>query len=676
MCRALLILAIAAPVFAADPVRETNRWFSALTARRAADDLAGISGRNDWEAKRPLLRRQLADMLGLWPMPEKTDLRATVSGTVEGNDFAVEMLHFQSRPGLYVTANFYRPKKADRPLPTVLYLCGHAASKIDGVSYGNKASYQHHGIWFARHGYGCLVLDTLQLGEIEGDHHGTYRLGQWWWVSRGYTPAGVEAWNAIRALDYLATRPDVDMAKIGVTGRSGGGAYTWWLAALDDRPACLVPVAGITDMTNHVLDGCIEGHCDCMYPVNLYRWDFATVAALAAPRPLLLANTDKDTIFPLDGVARIHTKVRGIYRLYEATDKLGLLITEGPHRDTQDLQVPTFRWMNRWLKGIDEPVTRVADKPLDPKQLRVFDRLPTDEINTRVQESFVPVATVEPPTNLSSWISQRDKLLAGLRERVFHNWPAAGERLDVQVIRSEESHGLHLDVIDFVTEEGIRQPLHIVRGVKHVKPSLVVLTVADADGWKKYLAESVGAFGFLKADGVEADLKALEATAKTLEKFDWAFATLPPRGVGLPGQGVNLDEKQERHNRRRFILLGRTQEDCQVWDVRRALAALNERDEYIDARKWLQGHGPMAGIALYAGLFEPRVERFDLHGLPPSHREGPHFLGVQRVLDMPHGVALALPRKVMLYGADAKAWEFATGVAKLYDSAKPPLQLR
>ena len=97
-----------------------------------------------------------------------------------------------------------------KPLPAILYVCGHANVVEDGVSLGNKTGYQHHGVWFARHGYVCLVIDTIQLGEIRGEHHGTYKLGRWWWTSRGYTPAGVEAWNGIRALDYLETRPEVD----------------------------------------------------------------------------------------------------------------------------------------------------------------------------------------------------------------------------------------------------------------------------------------------------------------------------------------------------------------------------------------------------------------------------------------------------------------------------------
>ena len=116
-----------------------------------------------------------------------------------------------------------------------------------------------------------LVIDTVELGEIRGEHHGTYKGGRFWWWSRGYTPAGCEAWQGIRALDYLETRPEVDKTRFGVTGRSGGGAYSWWIAALDERIKCAAPTAGITTLRNHVVDGCVEGHCDCMFMVNTYR---------------------------------------------------------------------------------------------------------------------------------------------------------------------------------------------------------------------------------------------------------------------------------------------------------------------------------------------------------------------------------------------------------------------
>ncbi len=113
-------------------------------------------------------------MLGLWPIPEKTPLDATVTGTLERDGAVViEKLHFQSRPGLYVTGNLYRPKASAGRLPAILYVCGHTPKGRDG----NKTAFQDHGMWYARNGYVCLLVDTLQLGELPGVHHGTARMG-------------------------------------------------------------------------------------------------------------------------------------------------------------------------------------------------------------------------------------------------------------------------------------------------------------------------------------------------------------------------------------------------------------------------------------------------------------------------------------------------------------------
>src|SRR5436190_14117108 len=372
--------------------RMLARYFEEQTSTLAEPCLTEVRSAEDWARLQPSYRHQLFQMLGLdehWP---HDDVHPVVTGRIERDDFVVEKLHFQSRPGLYVTANLYWPRGLTQPAPTILYLSGHGPVITNGVSYGNKVAYQHHGIWFARNGYVCLILDTLQLGEIEGLHHGTYREGMWWWNSRGYTPAGVEAWNSIRALDYLSTRPEVDTNRFGVTGRSGGGAYSWWLAALDDRVKAAAPVAGITDLHNHIVDGTVEGHCDCMFMVNTYRWDYPMVAALVAPRPLLICNSDKDSIFPLDGVERLHAKVKNIYELYHANSNLALMISTGPHQDTQDLQVPVLRWCNRHLKEADPVIEMAAVPLLKPEQLRCFTNPPAGARTTNIHETFVPVA--------------------------------------------------------------------------------------------------------------------------------------------------------------------------------------------------------------------------------------------------------------------------------------------
>ena len=109
----------------------------------------GASSAAEWAAIRPRLKREFFQMLGLWPLPGRTPLHATITGTVlDDGPVVIEKIHFQSRPGLYVTGNLYRPREVKERLPAILYLCGHAGRGRDG----NKTAFQDHGMWFARNG--------------------------------------------------------------------------------------------------------------------------------------------------------------------------------------------------------------------------------------------------------------------------------------------------------------------------------------------------------------------------------------------------------------------------------------------------------------------------------------------------------------------------------------------
>ena len=660
-------------------------YFAAETARLSNRCLAEIKTLDDWNAKRGEYRRQLLEMLGLDPLPERSDLNAEVTGRVEQDDFLVENVHFQSRPGLYVTGNLYRPKEVKEPLPAILYLCGHGAVKKDGVSYGNKVHYQHHGAWFARNGYVCLTIDSLQLGEIEGIHHGTHRYGMWWWLNRGYTPAGVEAWNCVRALDYLESRPEVDKTRFGVTGRSGGGAYSWWIAAIDERIKAAVPVAGITDLENHVVDGCVEGHCDCMYMVNTYQWDYPLVAALVAPRPLLISNTDTDGIFPLDGVYRTFEHVRRIYRLYDTTEKgtsskIALNISPGPHKDTQELQVHAFRWFNHYLKGDDKPIEKVAVPYFTPEQLQVFKTLPSDQKNTEIHETFVAAApTAKVPTDNADWQEMQTPWRNALLDKAFQAWPTNSVPLNMQTAASVERDGIRFGVYDFDYPGASRGRLYVLCRAGLAKPDLNVLNILDDQAWQEFLASV--------RPGFEAELRgehlppADEADWQSLKKMlatqPWAMSYFAPRGVGP--SAFDQSEKKQLQNRRRFYLLGQTLESMQAYDVFQATLAAHRLPDFREVPLWLQSQRRMAGIALYTTLFQLKgtIQRLDLHDLPKTHRDGPIFLNVNRYLDMPQAVALAAERsKIVLYQDDDSGWEYSQAVAKNLGWDAKQIQIR
>ena len=650
-----------------------------LETQRLADRtdaiLSGFKTVAEWEAQKPELRRQLFEMLGLDPLPPKEDLKPVVTGKTEHEEFTVERLHFQSSPGLFVTGNLYLPKNAKGPLPTVLYVCGHSKNFKDGVSYGNKVGYQHHGGWYARNGYACLTIDTLQLGEIEGVHHGTFLENMWWWHARGYTPAGVEAWNCIRALDYLETRPEVDKSRIGVSGRSGGGAYSWWIAALDERIQVAVPVAGITSLQNHVVDGCVEGHCDCMYQVNTYGWDYALVAALVAPRPLLIANTDKDGIFPLDGVVDVHRQVRHIYDLYGKPRHLGLNITEGPHLDTQELQTHEFVWFNRFLKQAESPIEKVAVKFFQPEQLRVFETLPADQRNTRIQEEFVPVAKYAVPKTVAGWEAMRKNWYVDLLKKCFQAWPANRFQTTIQFVEplklnDNTRREIHWTEYEFLSQEPYRLSLLVAspEGLDRAKAERVILHVLDQTEWDRVhgLIDMGRSEAEFKLDAVRgAEFIAFQNQCREAGTVHIYFA---PRGVG-PTEWSREDRKRA-HIRRRFALLGQTDDSARVWDVMRAIGAKQSLHGFRDKPFTIEGSRQAAGWALYASLFGGGTNaRLELTDLPATHRDGPIFLNVSRVMEVPQAVALAAEEyRVTLRFTQPPAqsdWEFATAVDAL-----------
>lgn len=617
---------------------------------------------SQWQQDREELRSDLFSMLGLHPRPEKTPLNARKLGVVQHDEFRVEKLTFESMPGLYVTGNLYVPNEVTDRLPTILYVCGHARmrSPEGDISYGNKTGYQHHGAWFARNGYVCLMIDTLQLGEIEGIHHGTYRHDRWWWNSYGYTPAGVEAWNCIRALDYLETRDEVDSSRFGVTGRSGGGAYSWWISALDERIQCAVPVAGITTLRNHVVDGCVEGHCDCMFMVNTQQWDYSKVAALMAPRPLLISNSDKDSIFPLEGVVEIHRQVRHIYDLYDKGNQLGLQITEGPHKDTQELRIHAFRWFNRWLKNTDELIAMPAEKLFSPQQLRVFSELPGDEQNTSIDQSFVTLAEAPDSAMLKqlksnpNWLKQT---LTELQQLSCRTWPASGPTppadaqpaQSVAVSRTLQQAGYSASRLSFFSEAHV--PLTIDVWTTEDDSAVSELVVLNDEDWSAWQA-------VMQPEGDGAAVQ--HPRLQELIRDEKSFAVFATRGTG-PHRWQG-DAKKQIQIRRRFQLIGTTLDAMRIWDVRTAAALLQSK--WPESKIAVSGQGREGWMALLSVAFG-NGDRAIVHGLSEDVESLPILLNFRRELTPTELLAaIAANRTVTIVGGSDAIQHAAAAVAR------------
>lgn len=633
-----------------------------LTARveqiELANDLAQFTSIEAWESQRELLREQLREMLGLPPLESRSmELHAVTTGTMEVDDVVVEKLHFQSSPGVYVTGNLYRPKTSENPLPAVLYVCGHGQVKENGFSLGNKTHYQHHPAWFARHGYISMAIDTIQLGEIEGIHHGLYRHNRWDWPSRGYTPAGVEAWNALRAVDYLCSRQDVDPTKIGITGRSGGGAYSWFTAAIDPRISVVVPVAGITDLRDHVIHQVVRGHCDCMFFNNRYGWDYSTLAAMVHPRALLIGNTDEDPIFPLGGVFRIQQRLHSIYSLGEKS-KLGIHWTTGGHEDSQELQLGCFVWFDRNLLGVKRKLESIATPLFVKADLKVFETIPAEERVTTVQDWFVPTAAESSSTDTShrldkaSWNSRCSDIQKEIRGSVLGRLPrfqepGNGSELIVdspmaELIDAEQ----RLQVGDWQASRyecksgtGICASLVRLESADPVDvPRKVSVVVADQDKWRSWsqlLQESSNSGHSKETESLEEHWKTL---VHGIEPGVTTYLVFPE------GRGPwtwDVSDSVGLHWRRSYLLVGWSFEGRQVAGISQSVDAILRKHQLPKCR--LVAESQMSTHALHAALLDPdRLEALDLQQIDPqAYLNGFVVMGILRVSDIPEVLAVA-----------------------------------
>ncbi len=611
-----------------------RKYLAVRAAELERELLPGIQTAADFEKVRPGLREEYFDMLGLKPLPERTPLKATITGRLERDGYTVEKLHFQSRPGLYVTANLYLPRPAQGRYPAILYQCGHYNQmKRDG----NKAAAdcQSHAIWFAKHGYVTLVVDTLELGEIAAMHRGLLQHNRWWWYSAGYTPAGVECWNAMRAVDYLVSRPEVDPDRLGATGISGGGIGTFWVAAADERVKAAAPVSGIADLTFFAGEEGTSRHCDCFFFPNRARWPWTMIPALICPRPLLFVNSDNDVYFPMSANERVGNRLARLYSRFGAGDQVQSMISIGGHGYRTDIRRAVFEFFNRHLQGdarrvndADAAEVPRGSYPLDPVELRVFPKdsdLPKDALNTKIDETFVARGRPELPTEQTFDAWRRD-LLDRLRKASFAAWPTKQPEGAVPALGIQPAEGREL------TEAGIEVYWRWLPGKDPEDVRwLIVLNPGEEPGQVPAWAR-----GLVQGGSV---------------------LLLCPRGVGPVAWTRNVFP----HSIERALpLLGGTSDSGRVWDV----MTVAHRHADGKARWRALGQGQAGIVAAYAALYEPALAEVVAVNPPPSHQPpsvgaayGPPFLNVLRVLDIPEALGCLAPRRLVLIHADDHAFE-------------------
>ena len=607
-----------------------------LQARRiTATATAEVATRDAWE---PLRARRLAEMrdsLSLLPWPPKTPLNPRVTRTIDRGDYTIELVAFESLPQVYVTANLYLPKTRAARVPGIIYVCGHAFSDS-----GNKTSYQRHGISFARNGYAAIILDSVQTAEAFGTHHGVGRQRFLDWFSRAYSPAAIEVWNAIRAIDYLESRPEIDPTRIGMTGRSGGAAMTWFTAAVDERIKVAAPIMGISTYAANVEADTQRGHCDCMFPINFPRHDMLHQGALIAPRPLLMAHGIKDTLFPVPGYREFERVISGLYASYGYPERFRNIEVDTGHADSDFLREQAIAFFDRHLLGIPERRLVMEYENLPEADLAVFSGSPPqDSRNHLVHEILIPDPKFDPPLTLAEWEQRRAALLKTLRQQVF---PTLVQPASTPVVRRlppvDKQPWRELEI---EADEGLTVRAFLRKPSKIEKPLPALLYIASEGEELRDI------------DGILSAAHRRNASVRMV---------LYPRATSL----TPLRRTDSIGLLRNAMHIGETLDSLRLHDVLRAVAALRAEPGVDPARILVAGEGIAAGLALYAAILDESIEQVALISPPASHRDGPIFLGILRHLDLPEAAALVAPRRVSFYNHIPEPYEAARAVYSLY----------
>jgi dienelactone hydrolase len=323
--------------------------------RRATQRKQALKTKADAEAYVKDVRGRIAESFG--PKPERTPLNAKITGVVERDEYNIEKVIFESRPGMLVTANLYIPKARKFPLPAVVGTCGHSSN-------GKAAApYQSFAQGLARLGYVVLIYDPIGQGErlqyvddrlkplhgIGVSEH-LYAGNQQFLV--GEFLGAWRAWDGIRALDYLLERDEVDPQHVGVTGNSGGGTMTTWLCGVEDRWTMAAPSCFVTTFRRNLENELPADTEQCPPRVLGLGLDHDDFLAAMAPKPVIILGKERD-FFDVRGVHAAYHRLKHLYTLLGKPDNIGMFVGPTEHGYSQENREAMYRWFHRAIGAGD-----------------------------------------------------------------------------------------------------------------------------------------------------------------------------------------------------------------------------------------------------------------------------------------------------------------------------------
>ncbi|MBI3644637.1 MAG: acetylxylan esterase [Acidobacteriales bacterium] len=590
---------------------------AAQLAAKGHDRMRAAQSPADFGRWQEETRRRFLELIGGLPT-EKTPLNVRLTGEVRRDGYTIRKVIFESRPEFYVTANLYVPAIGTAPFPAVLAPCGHS---LEGKA---ADTYQRLFIGLVKHGYVVLAYDALSQGERmqfwdfvfqhrglvdKSNEHGLLGIRQ---MLLGQNLARELIWDGLRSLDYLTSLPEVDAARIGVTGNSGGGALTTYIALLDRRVKAASIVTFLSSIPKKIEARDMDSEADPEQDIQGLLGagiDHAELVAMIAPRPVLIGAALRD-FFPIEGTRQTYGELQKVYARLGASERLKMVAFDHEHKYSQPLREATTAWFDRWLKGqeneVHEPIIEVEQEStlwctptgqvvssfggkrlLDIHQAEAK-RLAAELAKRRLQASF------------------RRELAGKVRERL--GLSSAPVEVRARALGEARSGDVIIEKLVLETEPGIVVPVRVLRprGVAARRPTVVYLRDRDAAADDPYVLETLARRGW----GVMvADVRGFGETTPHRQVADSRMYCFHPR------DGKDADFAYAASS------LGRPLLGMRVWDALHVMEYAQSRADVDPKRVVLVGRGWAGLTALFAAVLDGRVARIAVEGVPISYAE-------------------------------------------------------
>ncbi len=358
-----------------------TREAAMLYDRRSAE-VALIKTAQEWKERQKLAEGKLSEIIG--PFPEKTPLNAKIISVIQKDGYRIEKIVYESFPGSYVTGILYVPEKVKGKVPAILNVIGH-----NQESFRNEL-YQVINYNLVMKGIMVFAIDPPGQGEhvqnfdtkvnfssvgysvVEHNYFGNYAF------LSGYSCAKYFIWDGIRAIDYLVSRKDVDPERIGMTGWSGGGTVTNFVAALDNRVKVAIPCSWANTNKRLLETKAASDAEPTLYHSFKMGIGVEDLIELRAPKPTMLVFVSRDEYLSLQGARETYSEAKKAFTALGAADNLILLEDDSKHWLTPKIRLAmyTFFMRNFNLKG--DP-SEIEAEVLPREQLNVT---PTGQIAT------------------------------------------------------------------------------------------------------------------------------------------------------------------------------------------------------------------------------------------------------------------------------------------------------